>query len=242
MKINPVIQGSMIIALAAAVWPVRAEAQDLRRVFKHRDIWVENIGACPTHMTDRIIDLFQQQDREIRLINVNPGSQERPGNCRQKSVFRVYLNTKNGVFTYPGYRRMIERSGRFQPHSWGEIADLPFRLNDPELWVMEIDRGTTYVTAMNGHSVTFAPGTELTKGQTEQIVRSVHRTYRPDLDRTIQSDFYMEQTDPGFVTVSFTDYQNEKRTYNMKQKGRTWTARHNEKDNRGGQRPLGGSR
>ncbi|MBZ0166497.1 MAG: hypothetical protein K8I00_06790 [Candidatus Omnitrophica bacterium] len=213
----------LMLTVAVLLWPAEAGAQDFRRLFKHRGIWVENIGVCPTDMTDGIIDIFLNQGKSIRRINVNPDARNVRGDCREQSVFLVYLIADDREYTYPGYQRLIERGGEFQAHSWGDPADLPFILDDPRMRVVEIDRGTMYLTTMHAHGVRYAAGLQLTGLETDRIVRAVHEFYRPGIKRRIKSDFYLQSPKPGLVTVTFTDEQDKERSYTLRKNKREWS-------------------
>lgn len=229
------------IGLTGTLFPENARAEDLRRLIVHRDVWVENIGSCPTELTDRMINIFREQGRRVRRINVNPHGRESSGNCKVNSVFQVFLNSDDREFTYPGYTRYVERNGRFVPHSWGEVADLSFQLNDPLIRVVEIIQGSIFMTAMNSHRVNVAQNAALTSPDIERIVAAVHERYQPGLERRIKGDFFIRGTGPGRVTVNFIDFKDKERTYGLEKAGREWRVVGSDGDSQSAQRPLGGS-
>lgn len=231
----------IILTTCICLLPINTtHAQDMRRVFQHRGVWVDNIGACPSEMTDRLIDYFQGEGFELRQINVNPFTTDAPKDCRDESLFLVYLRARGTLFTYPGYTRYIERSGRFLLHSEGEVEDLPFNLEDPLLRVVEVTRRSTYMTELNSHGVKLQDGARISKRDMENIVEEVHAAYGPGIKRRIAGPLRLRRDRDGMVTVSFTGGNDRPVWYRLRKNKERWTVIGTSETRNPAQMPLPG--
>lgn len=214
---------SILLSFLGSMYPLEAVAQELRRVFKHRRVWVENISACPTTMTDKLIDYFQNEGQKVRLINVNPFTEEPGRDCKQDALFLVHLKDRSQKFKFPGYSRFVERNGTFVPHSAGEVQDLEFNLKETDLRVVEVIKGSMFMTKLNTHEVELQSGTRLRKHEVRAIISEIHSAYQPSYDRPIVSAVGLQKEEDDSVIATFENNQGKQERYRLAQINGLWT-------------------
>ena len=231
-----ILVASMCLARADTV-----HAQEKRRVFQHRGVWVENIGVCPTEMTDRIIDHFKEKGRQVRLININQYNPNPNKDCKQDSLFLVHLKKRGTEFPYEGYTRYIERNGSFIEHSWGEVEALPFHLDDPLQRVFEVIKGSTFMTQLNSHGVLLQDGTRIGKNDMKAIIEEIHMAYRPGIERHIDGPVRLKEDTGGLVTASFMTGKGRPVWYKLSKEAGWWSILDSSESRGRVQMPLPGS-